>query len=281
MTDGVGGRSLDAVEDAADSRWLQRLARWGLAVRGALYLVVALLAARLAQGDHDDQADKQGALRAVAVQPLGKVLLLALAAGFAGYALWRFVEAIVGPRDEDDVRKAVVKRVGYAARGVLYSVLFVSALGIVRSTGEGGKANEAEADLTARVLEWPAGPWLVGLVGLAVAGGGLYVGWRGVSCKFRERLKAFEMGRRERRWVVRVGVAGMVTRMVVLIIIGVLLVAAAAQHDAEEVVGVDGALQRLAARPFGTLLLIVAAAGLAAYGLYSMAEARYRRIGSS
>lgn len=270
----------DAAEDAADSLWLERLARAGLAGRGVLYLVVALLAVRVAFGEKVEKADKQGALRAVVEQPLGRVLLLVLAVGFAGYALWRFVEAIVGPSDEDDARKAAFKRVGYAGRGVLYTALFVSAVGLVRSSARAGEANDAEADVTARVLEWPAGPWLVGAVGLAVVAGGLYVGWRGVSCQFRERLKSFEMGRGERRIVVRLGVVGMVTRMVVLVIIGILLVVAAAQHDAQEAVGIDGALKRLAGRPFGTLLLVVAALGLAAYGLYSLAESRYRRIGS-
>ena len=271
----------DAVEDAAESRWLERLARAGLAGRGVLYLVVALLAVHVAFGQERDQADKQGALQAVVEQPLGGVLLLVLAVGFAGYALWRFVEAVVGPSDEDDARKAALKRVGYAGRGVLYTALFVSAVGLIRSSGQEAGSNDAEADITARVLEWPAGSWLVGAVGLAIVAGGLYVGWRGVSCQFRERLKSFEMGRGERRTVVRLGVVGMVTRMVVLVIIGILLVVAAIQHDAQEAVGIDGALKRLAGRPFGTALLVLAALGLAAYGLYSLAESRYRRIGTA
>ena len=66
--------------------------------------------------------------------------------------------------------------------------------------------------------------------------------------------------------------------MIVFLIIGVLLVIAAAQADAPEEVGIDGALRRLAAREYGPLLLSIVALGLAAYGLYSFAEARYRRL---
>jgi hypothetical protein len=66
--------------------------------------------------------------------------------------------------------------------------------------------------------------------------------------------------------------------MIVFLIIGVLLVVAAAQADAPEEVGIDGALRRLAAREYGPVLLSVVAVGLAAYGLYSFAEARYRRL---
>ncbi|MGH9165160.1 MAG: DUF1206 domain-containing protein [Acidimicrobiales bacterium] len=271
----------EALAGAADSTWLERMARWGLAVRGILYLFVAFLAVRLAQGHDGGRADKQGALQAVVRQPLGKVVLIGLAGGFAGYALWRFIEAAVGPPNEDDPRKAIVKRVGYAARGLLYSALFVSALRLIRSSKDTSGSDRAEADLTARVLNWPAGPWLVGVAGMAVIGAGLYVGWRGVSTDFRKHLKSIEMGRSERRWVVRLGVVGMVSRMLVALIIGGVLLAAAFAHDATDVVGVDGALKRLAGRPFGPVLLAAAAAGLACYGLYSLAEARYRRVGSS
>ncbi|MEO6121161.1 MAG: DUF1206 domain-containing protein [Acidimicrobiales bacterium] len=271
----------EALADAADSTWLEGMARWGLAVRGVLYLFVAILAVRLAQGNGGGRADKQGALQAVVRQPFGKVVLIGLAGGFAGYALWRFVEAAAGPPNEDDARKAVVKRVGCAARGLLYSALFVSALRLIWSSKDATGSDRAEADVVARVLDWPAGPWVVGLAGLAVIGAGLYIGWRGVSTNFRKHLKSMEMGRSERRWVVRLGVVGMVARMLVALIIGGLLLAAAVGHDAQEVVGVDGALKRLAERPFGPVLLVAAAGGLACYGLYSLAEARYRRVGSS
>ena len=128
------------------------------------------------------------------------------------------------------------------------------------------------------MLDWPGGRLLVGAVGLAVLGAGLYVGWRGVRQKFAKRLKGYEMEPGERRWILRLGTVGNIARMVVFVIIGVLLVVAAAQADAHQAVGIDGALRRLAARPFGPTLLSVVALGLAAYGLYSFAEARYRRL---
>ena len=87
------------------------------------------------------------------------------------------------------------------------------------------------------------------------------------------------MGRAERRWIRVVGTVGMVARMLIAIMIGVFLIAAARQHDPDQAVGIDGALKRLADRSYGPTLLVLVAFGLAAYGLYSFAEARYRRVG--
>jgi len=281
QVDDVKERSHDALERAAESTWLERLARGGLAARGLMYVVVAVLALQVAEGHSDRQADKQGALQTVVRQPLGRLLVLLLAVGFAGYAMWRFVEAAVGPSDEDDARKAALKRVGYGARGVLYTFFaFSAAKLLVSSSGKGGGKN-AQADWTRRVLEWPGGTWLVEAVGLGVVVGGLYVGWRGLSRKFRKRLKSYEMSAVERRWILGFGTVGMVARMIVTVLIGVLLIVAAAQHDPAQAVGIDGALKRLAARSYGPSLLVLVAFGFAAYGLYSFAEARYRRVGSS
>jgi len=278
--DDVKERSHDAVERASRSTWLEGLARAGLATRGVLYLVIAALAVQLARGAGDERADKQGALRAVARQPLGRVLVLLMAIGLGGYALWRFVEAIVGPDDERDQTKATLKRVGYAARGVLYTAFCVSAVKLLVSSGGSSGSNNAQSDWTARVLKWPAGPWLIAAVGVAIIGAGFYVGWRGLSRKFSKRLKAAEMSRAERRWIVGFGTVGMVARMIVFAMIGLFLIAAARQHDPNQAVGIDGALKRLAGRSYGPALLVVVALGLAAYGLYSFAEARFRRVGS-
>ena len=275
----VKERSEDALEDAAESTWLERLARAGLVARGVLYVVVAILALQVAGGHGEARADKQGALQTVVRQPLGRLLVLALAIGFAGYALWRFVEAAVGPRDEDDRRKANFKRAGYAARGCLYAFFFASAVKLFIWSNAAASSQGAETDWTARILDWPGGTWLVQAAGLTAIGAGVYIGWRGLSGKFRKRLKSIEMGPVARRWVRGVGAGGMVARMLVTMTIGVLLIAAARQHDPEQAVGIDGALKRLADRSYGPVLLALVAFGLAAYGLYSFAEARYRRVG--
>lgn len=272
-------RAEDALEDAADSTWLQRLARAGLVARGLLYVVVGILATQVAAGHDEAKPDKQGALQAVLRQPFGRLLVLLLAVGFAGYAAWRFVEAAVGPADQPDTNKVRVKRVGYFLRGCLYAFFFGSAVRLFIWSNSVASSETPEQDWTARVLDWPLGTWLVQGAGLVAIGAGLYIGWRGVSGKFRKRLKSLEMGPGIQLWVRAVGTVGNVARMLIVSMIGVFLIAAARQHDPEQAVGIDGALKRLADRPYGPTLLVAMALGLAAYGVYSFAEARYRRVG--
>ena len=99
----VNERAEDALEEAAESTWLERLARAGLAARGLLYVVVAILAVQVATGHRRDPGRQAGrAPGRASASRSGVCWSLGLAVGFAGYAMWRFVEAAVGPPDEPD-----------------------------------------------------------------------------------------------------------------------------------------------------------------------------------
>jgi uncharacterized membrane protein (DUF2068 family) len=50
------------------------------------------------------------------------------------------------------------------------------------------------------------------------------------------------------------------------------------RSNPSEARGLDGALAALAEQPFGPYLLALVAAGLAAYGVFALVEARYRRM---
>ena len=65
-----------------------------------------------------------------------------------------------------------------------------------------------------------------------------------------------------------------------LSVIGLFLVVAAERHNPHEAKGLGGALRELAQQPFGPVLLGIVAAGMLLYGVYSVVEARYRRVGA-
>lgn len=76
----------------------------------------------------------------------------------------------------------------------------------------------------------------------------------------------------------RLGRLGLAARGVIFGIIGVFLIQAALQSNPNKAQGLDGALQELARQPFGAWILGTVATGLVAYGIYMLAQARYRRI---
>lgn len=258
---------------------VEGIARVGLAARGVMYSVVALLALHIAWGDRNDQADKNGALETVVRQPLGKVLLAVLAVGFAAYALWRLSQVFVA--DEDLDAKGVAKRMGFVLRAAIYGVLAWSAVNVALSSSEraqDGRSGSEEREWTARVFEWPAGRALVIAAGIAVIGFGLYNGYRAVQGKWKKKLALHQASPTTRTWVTRIASVGLAARMIVYVLVGIFLIQAAWQYDASEAVGIDGALRRLADRAWGTWMLVAVAFGLFAYGCYSFVEARYRRV---
>src|SRR5204862_6085477 len=131
---------------------------------------------------------------------------------------------------------------------------------------------------TAGILGWPGGPWIVGAIGVAMIGVALYQGYSGITQKFLEDSKTEEMSPRVRKWIGRVGTVGHLARMVVFGLVGVFLIKAAVEYDPKTAVGLDGALAKLAKQSYGSVLLGIVAVGLIAFALYSLSEARYRRI---
>ena len=246
--------------------------RFGLVSRGVVYCLLAAVAVQVAFGKRDQELDRQGALRALARQPFGRVLLAALTLGLAGYALWRFAEAALGDDDPP-------KRLLHAARGVLYAAFTVTSARLVLDGRSGGGSSDRQAKTwSARLLAHTGGRPLVVVVGAALVIAGAVLAWRGFHQKFEKHLRVSDMSPVQRRWLPWLGTVGHTARGVVLALIGLFLVRAAVRFDPQEAVGVDGALHQVAARSYGPAALAAVAIGLGCYGLYSFVEARWRKV---
>jgi hypothetical protein len=125
------------------------------------------------------------------------------------------------------------------------------------------------------------GPALVIIVGLLVLGVACYLLYTAYAAKFQAQLNVATLSAQVKKLVIAVGRAGYAAMGVVTSIIGIFLIVAALQHNASKAKGLDGVLQELAHQPFGLILLGVVALGLFAYGVYSLVEARYRRVGKA
>lgn len=251
------------------------LARWGLASVGVSFALVAILALLAALGVGGAETDRQGALARVARTGWGVPLLIVVAIGFAGYAIWRFVLTFTGENVENGEEKSLVKRVGYAARGIFYSGLTVGTVRLLLGSANSGGAQRKTA---AKVLSWPGGAWIVAAVGVAFVGAGLFNGYRAVTKKYLEQLKTWSIPEARKRAVEVIAGFGLFTRMLLFSIIGWFLIQAATDHNPNKAVGLDGALQKVATQSYGRVLLGIVALGLFAYALYRAVEARYRVV---
>ena len=75
----------------------------------------------------------------------------------------------------------------------------------------------------------------------------------------------------------KAGVIGFISRGIVLLVIGYLLLHGAIRSDAGAVQDTEGAFSFIENK-FGALLMGIVAAGLVAYGVFMFIKARYERI---
>jgi hypothetical protein len=263
-------------EKVARSDGFEWLARLGLAARGVVYGVIAILALKVALGSGGKTTDQQGALKTIAQQSFGEILLVVVAIGLFGYALWRLVRAAIGHGAEGD-RDDAKERIDGVASGIGYGILFVTALGILFGSGGGGGGGGPQST-TGGVLDWPGGQILVIIAGLVLLGVAVDQGIKGFKRKFLEKSHTERMSERTKKVFTAFGVFGHLARMVIFGLMGYFLIKAAIDYDPKEAVSLDGALAKLANSAGGPLVLGAVAVGLLGFGLYSFMDARYRRV---
>jgi hypothetical protein len=263
--DEVSDDAKDAAQRLSDHPWLEGLARGGYAASGLIHIMIGWIAVRVALGSGGREADAAGALQTLRDAPLGVVLLWVCAVGFFALALWQLLEAVVGGPELTDRLKAAGKAALYAALGVSTTTV---------AWGTQSDSGETSTDITTTLVGAPWGRALVAVVGIAVVAAGLYHVHKGLTRKFLQEFERQATGTVGS--VVRVaGILGYAAKGVALVVVGGLFLLAAWQSDPEEATGLDGALKSLQGQPFGQALLITVAVGLALYGLFNIARARY------
>ena len=275
----VGASGSALARRAGNSRAVEAMARGGLAARGLTYLIIASIAAQIAIGRAAQSADQNGAIEDVAARPFGRFLLIALALGFAAYALWRWSVAAVGSpgAGAKSTAEKSGRRLGALASGFVYAGLCVSTIVVVAGRSPSSSTQQQQST-TAWLLGLPLGHALVIAIGVGVVIAGCAVIWFACSRKFEKNLASEKMVPRTRTWATGLGVAGNGAVGIVLVLVGIFLVQAADANNAGASKGLDQTLRTVAAEPFGTALLLAVAVGLVAYGLYSFVEARFRRV---
>jgi hypothetical protein len=277
----IRGRVVSIAHDAepAARSWASTLARAGYAAKGVQYGTIGLLAAMAAIGsDGGRTTDSKGVLREIHERSFGEALLALMAFGLAGHALWRFVEAVLDPEHAAKGTKGALKRVGRFANGLLHAGLVVYAIGLLSGAALGSDdgSGEAAKSWSAQLMSWPGGVWVVGGAGvflLGFAAKEMFTAW---TCEPDERLDLGRLSLRARRWAVQLSRFGIAARAVVFALVGAFLIVASMRTDPNSAKGLGETLAAVRAWTFGGVLLGAIAVGLMAYGVYQLAEARYR-----
>ena len=270
------GRQVEPAARAAGRPWVEPLARFGYAARGVVYAFIGVLAIQAAFFGRGQTTGPEGAIYKIAEQ--SKMLLVLIAIGLFGYALWRFVQGILDPENKGNDAKGLVKRGAMVASGVIYAGLALLAVRLISQDGGAAASGGGQASTTAKMLSLPFGRALVILAGLGVIVAALQQLYDAYTKKFTRRFKTQEMSPEEQRMAVHTGQLGLGARGIAFLITGWFLIQAALRYDPSQARGLGGALETLARQPYGPWLLGLVALGLVAYGAYSFLQARYRRI---
>ncbi|AEV87449.1 membrane protein [Actinoplanes sp. SE50] len=260
---------------AANSKPLEYLARGGFVGYGIIHLLFAWIALQVAFDGSGKESDQSGALSELAAKPFGKALLVIIAIGLFAMALWQLFAAIDGQSGEQN-RSAVAERVTSGIRAVLYVYLGWVAIKVVR--GANASMGDNSESRSAGLMQHSGGRWLVGLAGLVVLGVGIGIFVYGLRKKFTKRLDTAKMPASARQTVIRLGMAGYSAKGLAYAIAGVLFLTAAVTYDPDKARGLDAALKTLAGHPWGVWLLALIALGIAAFGVFCFAQAKYRKI---
>ncbi len=274
----AGGSTTAVARRAARGDVVRAGARAGFVARGVLYLLIGILAVRIGLTGTGEQADKGGALAQVAETPFGAVILWALGIGLVGMALWRLSEALfgsAGPKGDKPTKRAVS-----AARFVFYAVsaFFVLSFATGNRSSGAGSTDRQSHDITGRLLDLPAGQWLVGAAAVGFLGAGLWMAGRAVMRKYRKHLTWAAMSKKQQRFMDVTGIAGGVGRGLVFAAIGFFGLKAAIQFDPDEAKGMDDAIRSFAQTPAGPWLLVLVALGLVLFGVFSFGQAKWRDV---
>lgn len=265
-----------AARKAESSSILRVLARGGFAANGVVHLLIGAIVIVIAFGGKGD-SDQAGAFTAIASAPLGFIALWVLAVALCALGIWHALEGILARNTTDDstgLAKKWGRRISEWAQAFIFIALGVVATAV--ALGARVDSEESAETVSRGILVLPGGPVVLGIVGLGIGIGGVSFVVMGVLRSFTKKLSipSGALG----TVVTALGVIGFIAKGVALVIIGFLMVLAAATVDASTAGGLDGAIHALLGVAFGPLLVCLVGIGFIAYGVFCILRARYARL---
>ena len=250
------------------------LVRVGYLAKAVIYLLVGMLAIRVAAGAAGGRlTDPSGAWYEVLRRPFGQTMLLILAIGLLSYAAWQIAGAALGWRRH--AYEGVLARVLTALRAAVYGLIGWQGLKLAFGLRSGHAGPEP---LVRAALHWPFGKWLVIAAGVGAAWYGIVEIRDAIKGRLEPDLQASTLRSRAGEWALHVSRIGIIARALILVVLAIGVVRAGLAHRPGAAGGFDSSLVLLNSLPQGSLLLGATAAGLLAYGVYQFLHARYASL---
>lgn len=246
------------------------IAKVGTFSKGLTYFLSGILTLMAALHIGGSTSGKSQVFDFINKQPFGQFLLVAIALGLVSYACWRFIQSLINPEEIEDNWKGKAKRVAFFFGGIVYlGIAFLAARNLWSgSSGGGGGLSSFLSPTLMSILFC-----VIGIILVAIAGFHIKQAYQ------KEFMKKFSIA--DRSWhkaAKNAGYFGYYARAFVILILAYIFIRAAMYSGTNEVKGTKEAFSFLQDSTYGSILMGVAAAGLAAYGLFIILLARYRRF---
>ncbi len=272
-------KTVEAAEETVQRPAVKKLARLGFYTKGILFIVIGTLAVMLVAGLGGKIADSRGVLAAVASEKFGSILLIIFVVGAAGHGLWNILR---GAADVDDLGtglKGIVVRIVSIGIGFFYLGLGAAAVEILLAARASDASSQVEETFIAVLLAVPVfGAILLFVIGLGVMGAGVNECYSGISGRFRDNYRLWEISGPHRTFISVLGVLSFTARALLMVIMGYFFIRAAFYGNPDSGIGLDASLLSILNTTYGRILVGLTAVGLIGHGILAFYEARYRRI---
>jgi len=250
--------------------WVVPAMRAGYAARGLVYVIVGCIAVSSAfRGGQAEGA--KGAIASMQGVLWGQLLLWAVALGLLAYAVWRGLSAWMDLERHGNDAKGMIARIGTAVSGVIHLGLAFYAARMALGGGSSGSSTES---WTAKLMQVPAGRWLVVIGGLIVIGAGIYYANKGLSERYKRNLRNTELTQK----LEPACKFGLLAHGIAIGLIGGFFVYAGWTADPSEAGGLEQAFQTVREAAFGRILLALMGLGFVGFAVYCWIEAAYRIV---
>jgi uncharacterized protein DUF1206 len=273
----VKAQGKKVTKEAAYSPVMDRLARLGYGVKGIIYITMGFIAFRGVLGKSSTPADQLGAIATFGKLPYAQILLWVVLVGLISYSLWGLIRAFLDPFHKGNDTQGLLARGGYLLSAVTYASFVLPTYHLITRASRGASSNQT-AQYVVKLMALPWGRYLVGAIGIGVVAAGLYQIYMGIKLNFEQQFKPYALSPEQLKVAKQVGRFGTIARGVVFALVGYFLWLAAYYDRPGHAQGFAGALRFLAQQPYGLWLLGIVAAGLIAFGIYSLMSAAWFRL---